>query len=387
MSRSRLFEPLTVRGAVARNRIWVSPMCTYSSGDDGRATDFHLVHLGRFALGGAGTVVVEATAVERRGRISARDLGLWDDDQVAPLRRVADFLRSHGAVPALQLAHAGRRAGTPPPWDELFPTAQQPPEVDWPVVAPTAEPSRPGRPVPSALTTDQLAEVTAAWAAAARRVGAAGFDLVEIHGAHGYLLHSFLSPLSNHRTDAYGGSPENRMRFPLEVVAAVRAAVGDDVALSYRLSSVDGVDDGLEIEDTVAFAKELVARGVDLVDTSSGGLHQGRAQPGFRQGYGYHAAYSRAMREVLDVPVVTVGLVVDPHQAEALLEAGDADLVAIGREALVEPNWAVNAAIALGVDDHRGRHPQAGWYLHLREAELARLRDEGQTPLSPYGDA
>lgn len=228
--------------------------------------------------------------------------------------------------------------------------------------------------------------MVAAWAAAARRAVLAGFDLVEVHGAHGYLLHSFLSPLSNHRDDAYGDSTAGRMRLPLRVVAAVREALGDAVALAYRLSAVDGVAGGLEIQDSVAFVRELVARGVDLVVTSSGGLHQGHpAQPGFRRGFAYHAAYSRAVREAVDVPVETVGLVVDPHQAEAILTAGDADLVAIGREALVQPNWAASAALALGVGDHRGWHPQAGYALYAREGELARLRDEGEAPLSRHG--
>ncbi len=383
---SLLFEPFRVRGAVARNRVWASPMCTYASDDSGRANDFHLAHLGRFALGGVGTVVVEATAVSAQGRISARDLGLWDDAQVKPLRRVADLLRAQGAVPAIQLAHAGRRAGTAPPWDALFPTIGAAAEVGWPVVGPGPEPSRPGATVPMALTRDGIRAVVTAWAAAARRAARAGFELIELHGAHGYLLHSFLSPLANHRTDEYGGTRSGRMRLPLEVVRAVREAVGAEIALSYRLSAVDGVAGGWGLEDSVALGRALAEAGVDLLDSSSGGITHGRPLlPGFRSGFAYHAPYARELRARCGLPVVTVGLVTEAAQAEAVLRAGDADAVALGRELLADPGWTHRAAIALGAGDHRAWAPHAGWYLHQRQAELERLAAEGHTPMTRYG--
>lgn len=391
MSEYRLFRPLELRGVVLPNRVMVSPMCTYSVvGDDGMAGDWHLVHLGRFALGGAGLVVVEATAVEERGRISHGDLGLWNDEQVAPLRPVTTFLEQHGAVPAIQLAHAGRKAATQAPWDGGRPLTLKDAargEPPWPVVGPTAEPAGPeGWATPAALSADEIRELVTSWADAARRAVEAGFRLIDVHGAHGYLLHSFLSPLSNTRTDGYGGSPANRMRLAIEVTEAMRAAIPDDVPILWRTSVVDGIDGGLTIEDTIAFARELRAHGVDAIDCSSGGVTADRRQDSrVRRGFAFHAPYSRAIKEAIGMPVATVGLVVDPHQAEAILRAGDADIIAIGRELLNEPNWPLHARDALqgGVrHDHWPR--QAGWWLDKRLRALRHLAEEGETPMTRY---
>jgi 2,4-dienoyl-CoA reductase-like NADH-dependent reductase (Old Yellow Enzyme family) len=342
MSVPLLFRPLEPRGVTIPNRVMVSPMCTYAS-HSGLANDFHLVHLGRLALGGARLVVAEATAVEPRGRISHGDLGLWSDVQMAALRPVTAFLKGQGAVAGIQLAHAGRKASTQAPWDGAGPltdadTARG--EPPWPVVGPTTEPAGPGWPSPSALTSEDIAALVRLWADAAARAVDAGFELIDIHGAHGYLLHSFLSPISNRRADGYGGSATARMRLPIEVVEAIRAAVPTDVSILYRTSTVDGIDGGLTIEDTIDFARELRLHGVDAIDCSSGGVRADRStDTRVRRGYAFHAPYSAAIRRALDMPAATVGLIVDPAQAEAILQDGDADLIAVGREVLAQPNW------------------------------------------------
>ncbi|SFP97557.1 2,4-dienoyl-CoA reductase [Geodermatophilus dictyosporus] len=337
-----LLTPLTVRGVTVPNRLVVAPMCQYSVAD-GLVGDYHLVHLGRFALGGFGLVLVEATAVTPEGRISHGDVGLWSDRHVPGLARVADFLRAHGAVAGIQLAHAGAKASSQRPWDGgAAVTAEnaRPGEAPWPTVSASAVPAGPGWPVPHELTVAELGEVRDAFVAATRRALAAGFDVVEVHAAHGYLLHQFLSPLSNRRTDGYGGSREARTRFPLEVVAAVRAAWPEDRPLLVRVSAVDGSEGGITLEDTVAFSAELRDRGVDVVDVSGGGLG------GWRHplGYGYQVPFAARLRAEADVATMAVGLIVDPHQAEAVVAGGLADLVAVAREAQEDPNFAVHAA-------------------------------------------
>ncbi len=366
-----LFSPLTLRGLTLPNRLVVAPMCQYAV-TDGFVGDYHLVHLGRFALGGFGLVVVEATGVTPEGRISHGDVGLWSDEHVPGLARVVDFLHAEGSAAGIQLAHAGAKASTLRPWDGEAPVTEdnaRPGEAPWPTVSASAVPAAPGWPTPHALTVDEMADVREAFVAATRRSLAAGVDVVEVHAAHGYLLHQFLSPLSNRREDAYGGSREARMRFPLEVVEAVREAWPADRPLFVRVSAVDGSSDGLTIEDTVAFARELRARGVDAVDVSGGGLGGGWQHP---IGYGYQVPHAAQIRAEAGIPTMAVGLIVDARQADAVVSSGAADLVAIAREAQDDPNFAARAARELTA--RYDAYPvQAGPRLASRERLLGRL--------------
>jgi 2,4-dienoyl-CoA reductase-like NADH-dependent reductase (Old Yellow Enzyme family) len=366
-----LFAPLTLRGLTLPNRLVVAPMCQYSV-TDGFVGDYHLAHLGRFALGGFGLVVVEATGVTPEGRISHGDVGLWSDEHVPGLARVVDFLHAHGSAAGIQLAHAGAKASSLRPWDgsgAVTPENARPGEEPWPTVSASAVPAGPGWPTPHALTVDELAEVRDAFVAATLRSLTAGFDVVEIHAAHGYLLHQFLSPLSNRRDDGYGGSLEARMRFPLEVVDAVRAAWPADKPLLVRVSSVDGSRDGMTVADTVAFARELKARGVDAVDTSGGGLGGAWEHP---IGYGYQVPFAAQVRAEAEIATMAVGLIVDARQAEAIVSTGAADLVAIAREAQDDPNFAVHAFRDL-TDGYDVYPVQAGPRLASRERLLGTL--------------
>lgn len=364
MTEPLLFSPLTLRGVTTRNRVVISPMCQYSA-VDGVVQDWHFVHLGRFALGGAGIVFVEATGVEPEGRISHGCTGLWNDAQQQALGPIAAFLKSQGAVPAIQLAHAGRKASAQRPWQGAGPiTAENalPGEEPWPVVGPSPIVFDDGWQVPRELTIADIERLTAAWAASAKRALAAGFEIVEVHAAHGYLLSEFLSPASNHRTDAYGGDRAGRMRFPLEVVEAVRAVWPADKPLFVRVNGVDGTADGWGIEDTVAFAAELKARGVDVVDCSAGGVTTDLVGIRYKEP-GYQVPFAEAVRKGAGVASMTVGLINDPHQAEAILKEGRADLVCLARTALDDPNWAQHARSAL-VPEKAGDStwpPQAGY--------------------------
>ena len=372
MSAPTLSTPLVLRGVTLPNRLVVAPMCQYSV-VEGVVGDHHLVHLGRFALGGFGTVVVEATAVTRDGRISHGDVGLWDDGQVAGLARVAAFLREHGAVPAVQLAHAGGKASSHRPWDGEGPVTAAdalPGEEPWQTVGPSEVPLGEGWPTPHELTTDELAALVQDWVAATHRAEQAGFDVVEVHAAHGYLLNEFLSPLTNTRTDGYGGSLEARMRFPLEVVAAVRAAWPADKPLLVRVSSVDGAADGTTIEDTVAFARELAALGVDAVDASGGGIGGGWQHP---IGYGYQVPFAAAIKEGSGLPTMAVGIITEPAQAEAVLATGQADLVALARAAQDDPNWPLHAARELSGGSYDAWPVQSGPRLASRDRLLGSI--------------
>lgn len=350
-----LFSPLTIRGVTFRNRVAVAPMCQYSA-QHGLAADWHLVHLGALASGGAGLVMTEATAVDERGRISPDDLGLWNDGQVDPLVRVTRFIREQGASPAIQLAHAGRKAGTAPPWRG----GQRVPldEGGWVPVGPTAIPFHPGEVAPHALSGAEIAGVIEAFAAAARRAVAAGFEVVEIHGAHGYLIHQFLSPLVNNRPDDWGGSAERRARLLLEIAAGVRAAIPEEMPLFVRLSCVDWHKEGLTVDDIVALAPELKRRGVDLVDCSSGGAVPGLTIPA---GPGYQVPMARQIRDEGGIATGAVGLITEPDQADAIIRAGDADLVLLGRELLRDPFWPVRAAKALGQPEPVPKQYLRGW--------------------------
>ncbi len=343
---SSLFTPLTLRAVTLPNRIALAPMCQYSAGPDGLPTDWHLVHLGARAVGGAALVMTEATAVVPEGRISPQDTGLWSGRHVDAWRPVTSFLTAHGAVPAVQLAHAGFKASTYRPWE---PRRGGVPDVEggWTPVGPTTEPFLPDYRVPTALDPAGISGVVEAFATAAGRAVDAGFAAVEIHAAHGYLLHEFLSPLTNQRTDGWGGDRAGRMRLTLEVARAVRATVGEDVPVLTRISATDWVEGGWTVADSVALAAELAAAGVDLVDCSSGGASPTAAIP---LGRGYQVPLAAQVRREAQVPTGAVGLIVEPEQAEAIVADGEADLVLLGRELLRNPYWPHQAAAKLGAD-------------------------------------
>jgi 2,4-dienoyl-CoA reductase-like NADH-dependent reductase (Old Yellow Enzyme family) len=341
---SLLHTPMTLRGVEFRNRAWVSPMCQYSS-DEGAPTPWHLVHLGARATGGAGAVFAEASAVVPEGRISPDDSGIWNDRQVEAFRPITAFLDEHGAVPGIQIAHAGRKASTSAPWRGH--RSLGPEEGGWRVVGPSALAFDDGWQVPHELTAGEIGDVVEAFAAAARRARAAGFRLLELHAAHGYLLHEFLSPLSNVRGDRYGGDFAGRTRLPLEVVRAVRDAWPDELPLSVRISASDWVDGGWALEDSIAFAKLLGPLGVDIVDCSSGGNSPAQQIP---LGPGYQVPFSAAIRREAAIPTAAVGLITEPAQAEEILATGEADVVMLGRELLRDPSWPLRAATELGVD-------------------------------------
>jgi 2,4-dienoyl-CoA reductase-like NADH-dependent reductase (Old Yellow Enzyme family) len=346
-----LFEPITLRELTVPNRGWMSPMCQYSAAsegpDVGAPTDWHLVHLGSRAVGGAGLVMAEATAVNAEGSISPHDLGLWNDRQQAAFARVARFVSEHGAVAGVQLAHAGRKASVHAPWLGGGPVA--PADGGWATVGPSPVAFGDYAP-PAELTVAQLARIVDDFAAAARRAVAAGFSVVEVHGAHGYLLHEFLSPYSNRRTDAYGGAFPNRIRLALEVAEAVRAEWPAHLPVLFRVSGTDWLGDDPErawtIEQSVALAKELAARGVDLVDVSSGGNVERVDIP---LGPGYQVPLAAAIRAGAGVPVAAVGLITEPEQAEQIIARGEADAVLLAREFLRNPYWPRQAAQVLGV--------------------------------------
>lgn len=347
-----LFEPLTLRGTTFRNRIWIPPMCQYMvDAEDGVPTPWHLMHLGSFARGGAGAIVVEASGVVPEGRISPRDLGLWNDAQRDAFAPIVEFAQSLGAKVGIQLAHAGRKASTYPEWgtdgDGSLPAA----EGGWQTVGPSAIAFE-GLDAPVALTEDGIADLVRAFADSARRAVDAGFDFVEIHGAHGYLLHSFLSPLSNQRTDAYGGDLAGRARFLFEVVDAVRAEIPSDMPLLVRLSATDWNDAGVTVPETAELAGLLHERGVDLIDVSTGG----NVLASIPVGPGYQVPAAAEVRKTSGVPVAAVGMIDEPKQAEQIVATGLADVAMIGREALRDPNFALRAADELRVDiDYRPR--------------------------------
>jgi 2,4-dienoyl-CoA reductase-like NADH-dependent reductase (Old Yellow Enzyme family) len=378
MTSPLLFEPIELRKVRARNRVVVSPMCQYSA-SEGMVNDWHFVHLGKFAQGGAGIVFVEATAVEARGRITHGDVGLWSDAHVPGLKRIADFIRSQGAVPAIQLGHAGRKASMARPWFGNGPLTSEDVargDAAWKIVGPTDAPVATGFESPVPASEADLAAVRDAFVAATHRANAAGFDIVELHGAHGYLLHSFLSPISNQRTDRYGGSLENRMRFPLEVARAMRAAWPAEKPLFMRCSSIDDAEGGWSIEDTVALARELAKAGVDVIDCSSGGI-SGSATAAtktlLRRIPGFQLPFAERVRRETSLKTMAVGLILTPRQAEEALQAGRADLIALGREALFNPNWPLHAALELGADPEFAGWPhQYGWWLTRRESSLKR---------------
>jgi len=341
---SALFTPLRLREVTLRNRIAVSPMCQYSA-REGVPTSWHLVHLGSRAVGGAGLVIAEASAVSAEGRISPDDSGLWTDAQAEAWAPIARFVADQGASPGIQLAHAGRKASTDAPWRGGRPVAEG--AGGWRPVAPSALRFADDYPLPRELATDELGGVVGAFRDAARRAEQAGFQLVEIHMAHGYLLHQFLSPLTNRRTDGYGGSLENRMRLALEVARAVREAFPVERPVFARISATDWVEGGWDLEQSVALARALGENGVDVVDCSSGGAVPQAKVP---LGPGYQVPFAAAIRERAGIATGAVGLITEPEQAEAIVASGQADLVLFAREMLRDPYWPLHAARALGAD-------------------------------------
>jgi len=338
-----LLSPLMIRGVTFRNRIAMAPMCQYSA-EDGFAHDWHLVHLGSRAVGGVSLVMVEATAVTAHGRISPGDLGLWKDEHTQPLARIARFVRSQGAVPGIQLAHAGRKGSSEVPWKGGA-SLKTPEAGGWEVVGPSALPFGEGDPIPAPLDEAGIDGVLTAFEAAARRALKAGFEVLEIHAAHGYLLHEFLSPLSNHRDDEYGGSLENRMRLLLRVAERLRGVLPEELPLFVRLSATDWVEGGWDGDQSVELAKRLKVLGVDLIDVSSGGSAPDARIPVAK---GYQVPFARRIREEADIRTGAVGLITDPHHADEIITGGDANLVFLARELLREPYWALKAQHALG---------------------------------------
>ncbi|MDM0043616.1 NADH:flavin oxidoreductase/NADH oxidase [Variovorax dokdonensis] len=379
-----LFQPLTLRELALKNRIVISPMCQHAA-DMGRATPWHLVHLGKFALGGAGLILTESTAVDPRGRIGTADLGLWNDGHIEPLKAVVDFVHANDGAIGVQLAHAGRKSGSQPLWEggaALSDEAMQADAEPWQRLGPSEVAAGPGWSAPHAMNAHEIEDAIQRFVDATVRADKAGFDVVELHFGHGYLVASFLSPNSNHRNDEWGGSLEGRMRLALEVAARVRVAWPGHKPLFCRLSAVDGSIDGWSLDDSVILARELAQLGVDVIDCSSGGLtEETRALP-VPRGLGFQVPFAERIRRDANVHTQAVGMIVDASQAEAVLREGKADLIALGREALFDPYWPHHAAMALGVDPKYERWPvRHGVWLAKRAPGLARARAQAAEQL------
>jgi 2,4-dienoyl-CoA reductase-like NADH-dependent reductase (Old Yellow Enzyme family) len=339
-----LFSPIKLGPLELANRIAIAPMCQYSA-DEGLPTDWHMIHLGHLALSGAGLLIIEATAVTPEGRISPEDLGLWSDEHAAALEPIVNAMRRHSPIKiAIQLGHAGRKASSEVPWQG---GANIPPDHQrgWQTVAPSAIPHAQGETVPLALDADGLQRVKEGFVASARRADALGLDAIEIHGAHGYLLHQFLSPLSNKRSDEYGGSLENRMRFPLEVFDAIRAAVSPEMVVGMRISATDWVEGGWDLGQSLALSEALEQRGCQFLHVSSGGLSPLQKIP---VGPGYQIEFAARIKQETSMPVIGVGLITEAKQAETIIQTGQADMVALARAMLYDPRWPWHAAAELG---------------------------------------
>lgn len=367
---SHLFSPLDLRGCALANRVVVSPMQQYIGQDDGFPNDFHLQHYGRLGLGGAGLVFTEALAISPEGRVTHHDLGIWSDEFVEPLKRIVEAIARGGAVPATQLIHAGRKGSVSQPWEGYSPLDSETAargEAPWQTLAASALPANPGWHTPHALDEAGIERILAAYADAARRAARAGFRALDIHAAHGYLIHSFLSPLANKRTDRWGGDFEGRIRLALEVTKAVRAAWPDDLPLFVRLSCIDDQEGGWTLDESVELSRRLLALGVDVIDCSSGGLGERTTTKMVRRPEGYQVPYAERIRRETGGRTMAVGLITTPAFAESVVAEGRADLVAIGREALMNPHWPLQAARSLGHDPNfRDWPPSWGWWLEKR---------------------
>jgi 2,4-dienoyl-CoA reductase-like NADH-dependent reductase (Old Yellow Enzyme family) len=373
-----LFTPIQLRSVVARNRIVSSPMCQYAS-DDGGPEEWQLVNFGRFAMGGCGIVFGEESAVEARGRKTHHCAGIYSDSHVPAYRRITDFIKSLGAVPAIQLGHCGRRASQHGPLKDratLTEVDAQDNMQPWQGISPSPLPPTPGGAIPREMDASDIRATIVAWREAAQRSVDAGYDICEIHGAHGYLIHQFLSPLSNLRSDGYGGSLEGRMRYALEVVEAVRAVWPQDKPLFFRTSAVEGAGGVWGIEETLALTRELKLRGVDAVDCSSGGVGGDGPMPGVPRVPGFQAGYAREIRRDTGMPTVAVGMITDAHHAEAILRDGSADLIALARGLMDNPNWPLHAARELGYADPLS-------LVHAREAQRLRLLEQHSKEYPP----
>jgi 2,4-dienoyl-CoA reductase-like NADH-dependent reductase (Old Yellow Enzyme family) len=389
--RPLLFRPITIRGVTARNRIMLAPMSQYLA-NDGNLTDWHLVHLGQFAIGGAGIVFSEETAIEARGRRTHRCAGIYTDDHVRGYLRITRFLKDLGALPGIQLGHAGRRGAVRPPWEGSAPLRERDAEfgqAPWQVVSSSPIPHGRDRQQPIALDREEINDAVRAWGEAARRAADAGFDVLEIHGAHGYLINQFLSPVGNRRTDTYGGDLNGRMRFALEVVETVRASWPASKPLFFRVSVVDGKGGHWDVDDTVVLAKELKLRGVDVIDCSAGGLTGDSNLPELRRDIpSYNVVYSEHVCREANISTAVAGLITEPAQAEGILREGKADIIAIAREMLCDPYWPVHAAKALGLPDWLNVLPQ-NYAFRLRPREDERRHpkpvDGYETPFRRKG--
>ena len=371
-----LFDALTLRGVTIPNRIVIAPMSQYSA-VDGYTNDWHFAHLARFALGGAGLVFTEAAAVERRGRRTHGDLGLWEDGQIDGLARIARFLKGQGAVTGIQLGHAGRKASERRPWHGETPVTDedlaQRGEAPWTAIAPSPEPFTPGWPIPRAMTKDDIAAVVRSFAEAAGRALCADFDVLEVYAGHGFLLHQFYSPIANRRDDAYGGDFEGRIRLSVEVAAAIREIWPADRPLFFRVSATDWIDGGWTLEETVELARRLKTQGIDVIDCTSGAIG-GPRKPRMPLGPGFQVPLAAEVRRGADIATMAVGLILDAGFADEVVGEGQADLVALAREALNNPNWPLHAARELGLDrDFSFWKPQFGWWLNKRARLMRHL--------------
>lgn len=368
-----LFTPITIRGVTSKNRIVVSPMCQYNS-DDGGPGDWQMMHLGRLAVGGAGIIFGEETAVEARGRKTYKCAGIWDDKHIPQYRRLTDFIKEQDAVPAIQLGHAGRKASCHTATEDWRPLRDEDAKdgfAPWQGLAPSALDQLPRRFTPKAMDKDDITSSLDAWREATRRSMDAGFDILEIHGAHGYLIHQFLSPVSNHRNDAYGGDRQGRMRYALEIAEVVRDAWPQDKPLFFRVSSVDGQGGIWNLDDTVALSKELKDRDIDLIDCSSGGIFGDSEMPMVPRIEQFQAGFAERVRRDAGIMTIAVGGITDAQQAENILQSGRADLVALAREFLWNADWAAHAAKALNATDPYGQMPHE-YAFRLRQREKQR---------------
>lgn len=374
---TKLFTPFPLRSVTVKNRIAVSPMSQYRA-ENGHANAWHLVHLGRFALGGAGLVFAEATAVEKDGRRTHGDLGLWEDAQIDTLRPIAEFLNSEGAVAGIQLSHAGRKASERRPWHGETPVDEEDEaergEAPWAAIAQSAVPYAEGWPTPLEMTQDDIARVLQSFADGARRALAAGFKVIEVYAAHGFLVHQFLSPISNQRSDNWGGSPENRMRFAVEVAKSIRREWPEDLPLIFRLSATDWVDGGLEVQDIVEIAKNLKAAGVDMIDCSSGGIGGKERPRRMKIEQGFQVPFAQSIRAEANIATMGVGFLWDAQACEDIIETGQADMIAMARELLDDPHWPHHAAQALDASLNFDDWPiESGWWLSKRHRLVEKL--------------
>ena len=380
-----LFTPITLRGVTVRNRVVVSPMCQYSS-EDGGPTDYHLVHLGKFAMGGAGIVFCEETSVEKRGRKSYHCAGIYKDAHIAGYRRVNDFIRSQGAIPAIQIGHSGRKGSGCAPWEgyrSLTAEDARDGNAPWQTVSASAVAVSETAPRPHALDRSEIAEVVEHWRDAALRALDAGYDIIEVHAAHGYLIHQFLSPLTNLRDDGYGGDLEGRMRLCLEIVAAVRGVWPVDRPVFMRVSAVDGLNSLWSVDDTIALIRAAKERGADVITTSSGGINGPGTATVVPRLPGYHVPYAERVRNEAGVKTIAVGLITEARHAEEILQRGQADLISLARELLWNPNWPAHAARELGMPNYLDLLPRGyAWWLKRREEirDFTRKAMEENTP-------